>query len=537
MVFATALSLVALASFLSLQLGAELIPPLTQGEFTFEIKLPEGTPIETTNEAMVKIEKQAARIPGVATVFSSVGGSTENQFARNAQKENFAQLYVVLSDKRNRLVEEQVIGQLRQELGQYPELTYTFGRPTLFSFKTPIEVEVFAFDLNLLKKAAESITQSLDSVSGLSDIKASTELGNPEIRVRFDREKLARFGLDESEISNVLRNKIRGEVATRYREEDRQIDILVRTEESDRRTVEDLKNLVVNAPSASLAPSAAAGSSEAGSRADFAPVHLAAVAQITMGRGPSEIHRIRSQRAAIVSANLSGRALSSVSREIETKLDEVREELGSSTTIVLAGQNEELATSQQSLIFALCLAIFLVYLVMASQFESLVHPFIILFTVPLGMIGVVFALFLTNTTISVMVFLGVIILSGIVVNNAIVLIDYTNQLRRTGIGTRDAILKAGQVRLRPIVMTTLTTVLGLIPMALAWGEGAEIRAPMALTVIGGLLFSTLLTLILIPVLYELIDRKVYAAEAVPDSIEDHDFSRESSPGFSPATGE
>jgi HAE1 family hydrophobic/amphiphilic exporter-1 len=165
--------------------------------------------------------------------------------------------------------------------------------------------------------------------------------------------------------------------------------------------------------------------------------------------------------------------------------------------------------------FALGLAVFLVYLVMASQFESLVHPFIIMFTVPLALVGVIISLFITRTTISVMAILGVIILAGIVVNNAIVLIDYANQLRRDhGRSKRAALLEAGQVRLRPIMMTTLTTVLGLIPMAVGWGEGAEVRAPMAITVMGGLIFSTLLTLVFIPVVYEIVDRKVYAGDLV-----------------------
>jgi HAE1 family hydrophobic/amphiphilic exporter-1 len=182
------------------------------------------------------------------------------------------------------------------------------------------------------------------------------------------------------------------------------------------------------------------------------------------------------------------------------------------TTLALGGQNEELTASYRSLVLALALAVFLVYLVMASQFESLLHPLIILFTVPLGLVGVVYALFLTRTTFSVMVFLGVIILAGIVVNNAIVLVDYTRQLRSEGRSAREALMEAGPVRLRPIMMTTLTTVLGLIPMAIGWGEGAEVRAPMAITVIGGLTLSTLLTLVFIPVVYEWVEGAPAAAQ-------------------------
>jgi hydrophobic/amphiphilic exporter-1 (mainly G- bacteria), HAE1 family len=235
---------------------------------------------------------------------------------------------------------------------------------------------------------------------------------------------------------------------------------------------------------------------------------------VSVGRGPSEVRRIRSQRAAVVSANLSGRDLTTVSDEIRAQLQQLRAELPPEVTVQLGGQNEELNTSYNSLAFALALAVFLVYLVMASEFESFMHPLIILFSVPFGLVGVVFSLLVTNTTVSVMVLLGVIILIGIVVNNAIVLIDYTNQLRTEGHSKREALKLAGEVRMRPILMTMLSSVLGLVPMALGWGEGAEIRSPMAIAVIGGMLFSTMLTLIFIPVMYEVLDRKRYPGDVV-----------------------
>ena len=558
-VFVSVLGLVTLAALLYGSLGGELIPPLSQGEFSFEVRFPEGTPLDTTDRVFHGIEKKVAAIDDVQTVFTSVGGSNENQFSQSALEEHSGRIFVLMKDRENRQAEERTIGQVREALAGYPDVAYTFARPTLFSFKTAIEVEVYAFDIEDQRRAAAMVIERLEAIPGLSDIQTTTKLGSPEIQVRFDRDRLARLGLDETRIGEILRNKIRGAVASRYREEDKQIEILVRADESHRDTIADLKTLVINdrgnsnpnraggqnnaqngAAAASASPparSAAANNrantnrrnqqnrpgeneEEQNVRPAAAPIRLGAVADIRIARGPAEVRRIRSQRAAVISANLVGRDLNSVSDDIRAELQDLRTELPLNTTVGLAGQNEEAEESFRSLQFALALAVFLVYLVMASQFESLTHPFVILFTVPLALVGVVLSLFVTGTTVSVMVLLGVIVLAGIVVNNAIVLVDYTNQLRRRGTSKREAVLLAGQVRLRPILMTTLTTVLGLFPMALGWGEGSEIRAPMAVTVMGGLAFSTLLTLVLIPVVYEAVDRGGRALDTVDDQEEE-----------------
>ena len=221
--------------------------------------------------------------------------------------------------------------------------------------------------------------------------------------------------------------------------------------------------------------------------------------------GPAEIRRIDQERVAVISANIQGRDLGSVVADIESRLADMAMPEGFGLS--MGGQNEEMVRSFDSMKFAISLAIFLVYLVMASQFESLLHPFVIMFTIPLGLVGSISALLITGETINVVVLIGLIMLAGIVVNNAIVLIDYVNQLRReSGMKKLEAVLRAGELRLRPILMTTSTTVLGLLPMALGLGEGAEIRAPMAITVIGGLILSTMLTLIIIPVVYTIFDR-------------------------------
>ncbi len=281
-------------------------------------------------------------------------------------------------------------------------------------------------------------------------------------------------------------NKVRGEVATRYSWRDRKIDVLVRARDEDRNSVELIRNLIINPDSER-------------------PVPLTAVADIVVETGPGEIRRTGQERVAQVTANLSYGDLNGAAADIIDILENVN--VPPELSVRLAGQNEEMDVAFRSLQFALLLAVFLVYLVMASQFESLLHPFVILFTIPLALIGAIWALYLSGSTISVVVFIGMILLAGIVVNNAIVLIDLINQLRRQGQDKYTAIVEAGRSRLRPIVMTTLTTALGLFPLAMGFGEGAEVRAPMAITVIGGLLVATLLTLIVIPVMYSILDRK------------------------------
>ena len=243
-------------------------------------------------------------------------------------------------------------------------------------------------------------------------------------------------------------------------------------------------------------------------RREGVAIPLRAVATTELETGPSEIRRVGQRRAVVISGNLQGRDLGAVTADIERTVAAAG--LPAGVTAKMGGQNLEIQTSFRSLFLAIGLAAFLVYFVMAAQFESLLHPLIIMFSIPLGAVGVVAALVATGHRISVIVLIGVVMLAGIVVKNAIVLIDHVNQRRREGLSKHDALVEAGRVRLRPILMTTLTTILGLIPMALGFGEGAEIRAPMAVTVIGGLTVSTILTLIVIPTMYFVLDRKTYA---------------------------
>lgn len=491
--------LILIASFLLVpRLGMELIPSMSQGEFNVEFQLPPGTPIEKTDQALRTVQQAAGQEPLITSSFAVAGSGNQMDANPDQGGENWGELSVILTSGTDRDEEEQTMQELRTDLHRIPGLQYKFSRPALFTFKTPVEIEVSGYDLENLKKVSDQLALKMSKNDRFADVKSTMERGSPEIQIVFDRDRAAGLGLQVYEIADMVVTKVRGDVATRYSWRDRKIDVLVRVREEDRASIDKIRNLLINPGSAQ-------------------PVTLASVADIEIATGPSEIRRIAQQRVALVTANLSYGDLGTAADEIQQIIDDTAIPPG--LTARVAGQNEEMANSFQSLLFALSLSIFLVYLVMASQFESLLHPLIILFTIPLALIGVIFGLWITGSSISVVVFIGVILLAGIVVNNAIVLIDLINQLRAKGMDKIQAIKEGGKSRLRPILMTTLTTTLGLLPLAIGFGDGAELRAPMAITVIFGLVVSTMLTLVVIPAMYVIMDRKNYAVTPPESKME------------------
>lgn len=482
---------VAIASFASSivllgKIGVELIPSLSQGELIVEIQAPAGTPIEETDKIVMSVHRLANEIPGIAHTYSVTGSGNRLDSSPEKGGENRAEVNVVISRPFTEAKEASVTAALRERLASIPDIEVKIEKPALFTFKTPLEVEIYGYNLDKVKEQNDRLVELLEANDRFGDIKSTIQQGFPEIQIKFDHQRAAALGLNVPSIARNVVAQIRGNVATKYAFRDRKIDVLVRVQEDDRSSIDDIRNLVVN-------PLAAR------------PITLESIATIEVAIGPNEINRISQERVAIISANLTYGDLGEAALQLQREVAQLPDVSG--VEIVVAGQNEEMEVSFNSLKVALALAIFLVYLVMASQFESLLHPFIIIFSVPLALVGAVYALFLTQSTISVVVFIGLIMLAGIVVNNAIVLIDKINQLRAQGQDKLEAIFEAGSTRLRPIIMTTLTTTLGMLPLALGLGEGAEIRAPMAITVIGGLIVSTLLTLVVIPVLYSLVDRK------------------------------
>ncbi|MEP7027848.1 MAG: efflux RND transporter permease subunit [Candidatus Eisenbacteria bacterium] len=466
-------------------LPVNLFPSPSQGEFTFSVRLPEGTALPLTDRVLTRLGVLVEQDPRVKFVYTSAGQRDLSAFSGSALEPNRGQLTVVMKQVTDRKGEETVVGVLRDAMAATPGLDYEFERPALLKFKNAVEIELYADNLDTLRTLSATLARRIEGVRGIQDVEASARPGDPEVQIAFDRDRLASLGLDPAQASRLVRNAVQGEAATQFTDLDRKLDVRVRASEAERSQVAQLADLEVG-------------------RNDGRPVRLGAVANVLVERGPSEIRRIGQQRAAVVTANLKGRDLGSASKDIRAQIEAMNVPLPS--RVLLAGQNRELAESTDSLRFAILLAMFLVYLVMASQFESLLHPFVLMFSIPLAVVGVALALGITGTSISVMVLIGMVILAGIVVKNAIVLVDYANRLRKQGRGKIDALVEAGSVRMRPIIMTTLTTVLGLLPMALGFGEGVEVRAPLAITLIGGLVVSTMLTLVVIPVVYVTFDR-------------------------------
>ncbi len=478
------------------QVGSELIPELAQGEFVLHVRLPVGTPIETTDALLTRFARAIKDSPDVRHVGTTAGVDPEDIQA-TGEGPHTGRLYIRLrrTDASYRVAEERVRRLLGRCLSDPLIEERRFARPLLFVWEGALVVELRGKDLGALKEQAEKVEEVLRGIPLLEEPENSMRAGHPEIHITFDRRELARRGLTVGAAAQALRRKIQGEVGTYFPEPTRTIDIRVRLRQGRELARSELAELVIGYY---------AGRG----------VRLREVAAIEAGQGPAEIRRHAGQRCAIVSASVPGLDLGRAGRV-------ATETLGRTgiTNVSLVGQSQQMAESRTGMLWALALAVFLVYVVMASQFENLLAPFVILFSVPLAFVGVAFAMYLGEIRLSVVVFIGFVMLAGIVVNNAIVMVDYIGRLRRNGLSVDAAIRVGATARLRPILMTTLTTILGLIPFTgalsavphpevldvlLGSGQGQELRGPLAWTVITGLGSSTLLTLFIVPVLYRLL---------------------------------
>ena len=464
-------------------MGQELIPVISQGEFLINVEFKPGTSLSENAGIVSDITDTLQQYEEIESIYELIGKGSLGGISFQEERENLSEFTIRLKEGILGKKEDQIMERVRADLNKFTTTKFKVYKPRLFSFKAPLEVVVSAKDLDVIKRISDELLEKLRNVDGIIDLKSSMEEGYPEIQIIFNRAVLASQDMTINSVGSQIRNKIEGEVATRFIESDREIDIRVRLSEGFRDRVDKITRINIRNGLGVMVP-------------------LRALADIRISEGPAEIRRISQQKSAVITGNISGIALDEAKEKIMAAARTIDKPPDS--TIYLAGQSMEQDVAFSSMIFAILLAIFLVYLVMASQFESFKKPLIIMFTIPLGIIGVILVGLIANMSINVIVLIGLVILSGIIVNNAIVLVDYIGQLQERGMKKIEAIKKAAQVRWRPILMTTITTILGLTPMALDFNEGFEIRIPLALTLIGGLFFGTFLTLVFIPLVYNLI---------------------------------
>lgn len=477
-----------LSLFITNFLEKELMPKTDQGQFIVSVDMPVGTKLENTNKIALRMENLIESFPDVSSV-SSVVGSTSGSSASDIVQRlgaHQAQLIVELKEKRKMKTDE-IVGLIKDKADRdavFREAVIDF---TLYagvmsgafgsSGGKPVTIEVKGSDLKVMERITKDIVDKLGKIEGIVSSEDDAPEASPEVRIVVDKDKASLYNVSVVDLARVAQMILRGSIPSQFKEKGREVDIRVRLKEEDRSSFVDLSRIRINSETAGMVP-------------------LGVLAKLEKGRGPSEIKRSSQERTITVSADVSGRKVAEVISDVEQAILSL--DVPGGYAVRLAGESEEMKKSFDSLRFALILSLVMVYMIMAAQFESITQPLIILFSVPLSLIGVLASLYVTGTSISVIALLGVIMLGGIVVNNGIVLIDYTNILMARGKNRFDAVLEASLARLRPILMTALTTVLGLFPMALAVGRGSELRAPIAISVMGGLAVSTFLTLVVIP---------------------------------------
>jgi len=474
------------AAFLASVIDSELMPISDEGEILISIDMEAGTQLELVDAKMLMAEERIKDIPEITNIVATAGGGGWGS-------SNTGSLRISLLSKSEReRSDEEIAADMRDKLANIPGArvrvrTVSNNRMTrvMGGGGGRIAIQVRGHEMDEAYRLASIIVEKVESVEGITDVNLSRTAGAPEDLVQIDRQKAAELGLSVQQISSTLETVLSGTKAGDYMDHGKEYPLMVQVKDAERLPMNEILDFSI-------------------SNTDGNPIVLRNVVDISQGEGSTVIERVNQERMIDVSANLSGRNLSAVIGDIQDRLDEIPLPTGFSVEIV--GDYKEQQESFRELTIGIILALVLIYMVMASQFESIRDPFIVMFSVPFALIGVSGILYLTGTTFNIQTYIGIIMLAGIVVNNAILLVNTTNQLRDVeGMKLRPAIEEAGRRRLRPILMTALSTVLGLLPMAIGLGEGSETQAPLARAVVGGLLSSTFITLVLIPVLYSLFE--------------------------------
>lgn len=474
---------------LSFGIGSEFIPQSDNSQISGNFQLPVGANVERSKVIAKQFESTIKKkYPEISTLSYTVGIPSEDDDNSWAQMQtsgsNYVSFRIKLSDLKERKRDIFEISEgIRQELSTYPEL-YKYnvvagGNKGMTSGST-VDVEILGYDFDVTEKLAKEIKEKMSNTKGFRDVTISREDYKPQYQIEFDREKLALNGLNVATAASFIRNRMNGMTASLFREDGEEYKIKVRYDRAHRQSIEDIENIMIYNQSGKA-------------------IRLNEVAKVVEKFSPPSIERQDRERIVKVSATLYGETLDVATKNLQSKIDKMA--IPSNIGVQIGGTLEEQQESFADMGLLTVLIIMLVYFVMAGQFESLRYPFIIMFSIPFALTGVLIALFITGGTINMMSAIGSIMLIGIVVKNGIVLVDYINLNRERGMGITTAVINGGKSRLRPVIMTTATTVLGMIPMAIGFGEGAELWQPMGVVIVGGLTFSTLITLIIIPTLY------------------------------------
>lgn len=493
---------------LSGKVGGDFMGQTDQSFISMQVERESGASLTATNSTFLKLENLIkSSVPEAFNIYSNFGTGEGIGAMFGSTGSNAGQIMISLPDVKDRDRSQFAIqDSLREEFNRIPGAKITFEDHSGFmGAEGDISVKIYGFDRNTAVTLGDQVAQVMERVEGVVDIQKSYSSPQPEYQIYLNRDRISSMGLSVTMVAKTVETGIKGTVATRYREGGKEYDVLVRFDDEYRDSRRDLENIYIATPLGEQVP-------------------LINLAEIVSGRGATTINREDQDRVVTVFCNITGRDLQSVTNEVMAGIDQIsfppdfRWDIG--------GTAEDMQESFMYLGMALLAAVLLVYMVMASQFESLLNPFIILFTIPLGFIGVIWGLFVSGTTLSITAMIGSMLLIGIVVNNGIVLIDYINQLRSIhNYPLWEAVVRGGRRRMRPILMTALTTILSMTPMALELGSGAEIWAPMARSVIGGLTASTFFTLILIPVLYFTIERIKLRRAVRKGKIEHQEYDR------------
>jgi HAE1 family hydrophobic/amphiphilic exporter-1 len=501
-VLATGAVLFAVAVYLLPRLNYELMPQTDEGEITIEAELPVGTRIERTDALLLRLEELMKKfVPESRTIIASVGGGG---FGPGGSSLHRGRVNVILTPRSERKRSNgEIVTALRRQLAGLPGAVvraqtsggnFALNRLLGGGADSRLSLEVRGYDLADAQRLAASAKQLMESTPGIADVRIGRDSGRPELALRVDRDKASLFGLTVSQVATIVQTNVAGTQAAMFRERGREYPIVVRLREADRERVADVNDILVPTSGGQVIP-------------------IKNLMRVQNESGPVEIERKNQERITRVNAEIET-TLSQAVASVQAGLPQLN--VPRDFSVGFGAEFEEQQRAFQQLQLLLLLAVVLVYAVMASQYESLRDPFIIMFSIPLAAIGVVLTLLLTDTPFSLQAYIGVIMLAGIVVSNAILLVDYTTTLRkRDKMALRLAVETAGRTRLRPILMTTLTTILGLVPMSLAIGDGAELQAPLARVVIGGLTASTLITLVFVPTLYTVFEEGLSAFRSTP----------------------